>query len=275
MRVLLAVLAAVAGQLTAPPLRAQEDCPTIEFARGEDVTTVGGTVKPDDAACYRLDAGAGESFTLNVIQGDNIVFSIAGVADARDRLTFTAEARSYKIVVGQLMRSVRAEDFEVAIVRSVVAAGNQPRSEPVAIPESVPPDARQKIATDVTEMLKRCRSDWPLYASFHDCQCLAGKFVEARLRNPGQPGDEIGFEIRKECVNPQGIITYMYDYCFKDVSRMSLLQKMKGATERQWATYCRCFADTVARTYASAPDPSYSYIETIGGDAFAACPRPP
>jgi hypothetical protein len=275
MRVRLAILAAVAGQLTALPLSAQQNCPTIEFEHGEDVTTVGGTVKPEDEACYRLEAEAGESFTLNVIQGDNIVFSVAGVADARDRLTFTAESKSYKIVVGQLMRGVDAEAFKVAIVRSVAAAAKEPSHETVAIPGSVPPEMRQKIATDVAEMLKRCRSDWPLYASFHDCQCLAGKFVEARLRDPGQPGEEIGFEIRRECVNPQGIITYMYDYCFKDVSRMNLLQKMKGATERQWASYCKCFAATVAKTYASAPDPSYSYIETIGGDAFAACPRSP
>jgi hypothetical protein len=44
-----------------------------------------------------------------------MVFSVEGVTDAQDKYRFTTEQKTYRITVGQLMRSVTDEPFTFTI----------------------------------------------------------------------------------------------------------------------------------------------------------------
>jgi hypothetical protein len=77
-----------------------------------------GSVLPEETRCYRLDAVEGEKVTVKVLQGKNIVLSLEGLADAQEVLTFTAENMSYRVIVGQLLRSKRPQAFQISITKS-------------------------------------------------------------------------------------------------------------------------------------------------------------
>ena len=55
--------------------------------------------------------------TIKVLHGKNIVFSIEDVVDAQNAFTFTAENMSYRVIVGQLLRSTRSHAFQISIAK--------------------------------------------------------------------------------------------------------------------------------------------------------------
>ena len=91
-----------------------EKCETIRFKRGESSGTVQGMAPPDDVVCYQMTTGAGQTATL-AIRGNNCIFSIDGVVDAQDQYGFTTQKKTYKIKVGQLMRSITSESFSLSV----------------------------------------------------------------------------------------------------------------------------------------------------------------
>ena len=97
---------------------AEEGCIPIQFGDRKDTIVISGSVLPGETHCYRLDAVAGEKVTVKVLHGKNIVFSIEDVADAQDALTFTAVNVSYRLIVGQLLRSKRQHAFQFSIAKS-------------------------------------------------------------------------------------------------------------------------------------------------------------
>ena len=92
-----------------------EACETLQFKRGESSGTVNGLAPPDDLICYQLTTGQGQTATLRVMAGQNIIFSISGVVDAQNSYTFTTEKKTYEITVGQLMRAVTDEPFSLFV----------------------------------------------------------------------------------------------------------------------------------------------------------------
>ena len=94
--------------------RAQENCKPVQFARGQSSATIHGTAPPEDTICYSFAARAGQTARLR-ITGTNMIISVIGVGDARDSWTFTTKARTYRFVVGQLMRSVTPEPYTVTL----------------------------------------------------------------------------------------------------------------------------------------------------------------
>lgn len=95
---------------------AQADpCETIRFKRGESSGTVSGMAPPDDMVCYQMSTGAGQKASV-AITGHNCMFTIEGTsAEARDRYSFTTEKRTYRIMVGQLMRAVTPQPFTLSV----------------------------------------------------------------------------------------------------------------------------------------------------------------
>ncbi len=91
-----------------------EKCETIHFKRGESAGTVHGMALPDNVVCYEMSTGDSQMASL-AITGNNCIFSIDGVVDAQDRYSFTTEKKTYKIRVGQLMRSITPEPFTLTI----------------------------------------------------------------------------------------------------------------------------------------------------------------
>ncbi len=125
---------------------------------------------------------------------------------------------------------------------------------------SLPRDVQDRIRTEADDVQQKCTED-TTYRNYHDCQCLRGKFVAARLANPDKNRLNITFDLRAECANKLGIASYNYDFCFKKASRM--MPSTKNINDAQRADYCRCFADGMAKKYSSAPDPRYSSISNM------------
>ena len=98
--------------------KAEESCLPIEFGDRKDTIVISGSVLPKQTRCYRLD-GEGQKVTVKVLSGKNIFFSIEDVvADAQEAFTFTAENMSYRVIVGQLLRSTRSQAFQISIAKS-------------------------------------------------------------------------------------------------------------------------------------------------------------
>ena len=91
-----------------------ENCETIQFQRGHSSTTIEGVAPPDSTICYQITTAAGQTADI-AISGVNMMFSVEGVIDAQDKYRFTTEKKTYRITVGQLMRSVTDEPFTLNI----------------------------------------------------------------------------------------------------------------------------------------------------------------
>jgi formylglycine-generating enzyme required for sulfatase activity len=124
------LLALLAGMTVRSSSFAQDSCSPVEFPAGRNAVTLNGAVPAEDSICYRLEAEAGQKFTLKVPRGDNTVFSVADIVDAEDHVTFTAAKTRYDIVVAQLMRSTTLQKFRISIKRAKgdrgVAAASAP-----------------------------------------------------------------------------------------------------------------------------------------------------
>jgi hypothetical protein len=133
---------------------------------------------------------------------------------------------------------------------------------------SLPRDAQDRIKAEADDVQQKCTEDLT-YRNYHDCQCLRGKFVAARLADPNKNRLNITFDIRAECVNKPGIASYNYDFCFKQASRM--MPSTRSIDDTQRADYCKCFADRMAEKYSSAPDPRHSTISNMQVDVLNTC----
>ena len=109
----LASLASSCLLIAAGPAQAQS-CQPIQFERGTYSGTVSGTAPPEDVVCYEVSTGAAQRAEVSV-KGRNVIFSIIGVVDAQDRYSFTTEKKTYRILVGQLMRSITDEPFSLTV----------------------------------------------------------------------------------------------------------------------------------------------------------------
>jgi hypothetical protein len=89
-------------------------CETIRFQRGHSSGTVQGVAPPEGFVCYEMTTGAAQTANLRV-EGTNVIFVIDGVVDARDRHSFVTERKTYRVRVGQLMRSVQGVPFTLFV----------------------------------------------------------------------------------------------------------------------------------------------------------------
>jgi hypothetical protein len=108
-------LALAASLACAPPAPAQQNCQRISFARGESSTIITGVAPAEDVLCYEFAAQAGQTATLKVLSGRNVIFSIHGVMDAQNDYSFRTQQKTYKFVVGQMMRSITNEPFRLRV----------------------------------------------------------------------------------------------------------------------------------------------------------------
>lgn len=97
------------------------DCVPVLFGSDQTSADVSGSAPPDDVVCYSLRTVAGQRVNIKVVAGKNIIFSVKGLADARDQYDFVADRSRYEFVVGQLMRAVAPKDFRIRIDITVPA----------------------------------------------------------------------------------------------------------------------------------------------------------
>jgi hypothetical protein len=94
---------------------AADDCKPIRFDANRVSATIHGEAPPEDVVCYTLTTGRGQRAALKVTAGRNTIFSIEGLVDARNAYDFTTEQKTYRILVGQLLRAVAPEAFAISV----------------------------------------------------------------------------------------------------------------------------------------------------------------
>jgi hypothetical protein len=95
--------------------QAAGDCTEIRFAPGATSSEIQGEAPAEGVLCYLMRTGAGQNARIEVLEGSNTIVTVEDVADARANLSFTTEARQYRVYVGQLMRAIEPQPFRVLV----------------------------------------------------------------------------------------------------------------------------------------------------------------
>lgn len=111
----------LAAMAAAPPASAQQGCIQVNLAPGEAETTIFGIAPPSDMLCYMLNVPERQRISVKVTNGKNVIFVIAGVTDANNEFSFMPQRRTFRLEVGQMMRSVTEQPFIIKV--SVAATG--------------------------------------------------------------------------------------------------------------------------------------------------------
>jgi hypothetical protein len=123
--------------LTVVPLgaaHAEGNCPTIEFGSDIPSRIIEGVAPTENRLCYRLETQAGQQVRLQILQGDNVVFTVPNVVEGDDHVSFSATRDHYDISVMQLMRSSGPEPFKLSVQLS-------PTDANAVQPDQAAPDA--------------------------------------------------------------------------------------------------------------------------------------
>lgn len=94
---------------------AQDDCTPIRFEPSTTSAVITGQAPAEDILCYSLTTLSGQTATLELLEGSNVMFGIRGLVEAQDHYSFTTERKTYLIVVSQLMRSVTDQPFRLSL----------------------------------------------------------------------------------------------------------------------------------------------------------------
>lgn len=125
-----------------------------------------------------------------------------------------------------------------------------------------PEDIPEIVWQEMLDVEETCRQNG-FYSSFHDCRCIAIKFLDARLRNdPGRSKDSIFNFVSRECPDEVAIAGFIYSGC-------SDFMKQRAPTK--FSEFCTCTANNVARIYKQNPMPNMRHIENIQREAYVEC----
>src|SRR5690606_20730052 len=95
---------------------AEAPCEIIRFNAGASSATISGSIDPDATACFSFAADNGQTVRIAIQSKDgNTMFSVVGLADARDVYEFNSQKSTYEIFVGQLMKSVTADTYQLTV----------------------------------------------------------------------------------------------------------------------------------------------------------------
>lgn len=91
-------------------------CEVIRFNAEASSATISGSVEPDATSCFSFAADSGQTVRIAIRSKDgNTIFSVVGLADARDIYEFKSQKKTYEIIVGQLMKSATADTYELTL----------------------------------------------------------------------------------------------------------------------------------------------------------------
>lgn len=125
-----------------------------------------------------------------------------------------------------------------------------------------PADIPDILMNEMKEIEKNCRDNY-FYSSFHDCRCIAVKFLDERLKsNPETAQSTIFKRINAQCPDKVAIAGFIYRSCY---------DFMKFHRPQDYVAFCECTARDVAEKYAERPAVNLHYIERLRRNAFKGC----
>jgi hypothetical protein len=163
--------------------------------------------------------------------------------------------------------------------------------------EQLPPQEQQRLGGEATTVYEYCRKK-DTFNSLHDCRCVAGKFIDARVANEqaqktagsGQPLRRqqkwapewekhqtakrdsttdlivIADRVADQCPNKPGAADYGYKQCTR-------MYAFRYSNRDDLETFCTCYADTYAAIYMNNPQSNVSTITGAGTGALTECTK--
>ena len=164
--------------------------------------------------------------------------------------------------------------------------------------EQLPPQEKQRLSGEANTVYEYCRKK-DVFSSLHDCRCVAGKFIDARVADQAKKPTAVAEsqrvqekgattaqdrweQSRKEridntvylvaiadrvadqCPNKPGAADYGYQQCTKTYAyRLQNREDLKA--------FCTCYADTFAAMYMNDPRSQWPNITGIGAGAGLEC----
>lgn len=126
----------------------------------------------------------------------------------------------------------------------------------------LPEDIPEILLREVQDIERNCNYN-TLYAAYHDCRCIAVKFLDARLNsNPDSSRDAVFQKVASQCPNEPGIAGFIYKGC---------VEVMQYARPEDFDKFCKCSANSVARSYTARPNMNVRYIENLRKKAYISC----
>ena len=118
--------------------------------------------------------------------------------------------------------------------------------------DKLPPEMQDELAKEADKVFAECARN-ELFAVYQDCECMAVKFLDARLAaGPDLQMIDLMHDVGKECPNTPAIAGKVFDEC-------NLLQQVYALSDTAREKFCTCYANEVANTYTRRPINSYRY----------------
>lgn len=125
-----------------------------------------------------------------------------------------------------------------------------------------PADIPDILIDEMKEIENSCRSNY-FYSSFHDCRCIAVKFLDARIRNePGVSRDMIFKSVAAQCPDEVSVAGFVYRSCY---------DFMKFHRPYDYREFCTCSARQMAAEYTASPLVNLRYMEQLRKKAYMNC----
>ncbi|MGZ9097548.1 MAG: hypothetical protein ACXW30_04550 [Micavibrio sp.] len=125
-----------------------------------------------------------------------------------------------------------------------------------------PADIPDILMDEMKEIENSCRSNY-FYSSFHDCRCIAVKFLDARIRNePGVSRDMIFKSVAAQCPDEVSVAGFVYRSCY---------DFMKFHRPYDYREFCTCSARQMAAEYTASPLVNLRYMEQLRKKAYLNC----
>lgn len=133
-----------------------------------------------------------------------------------------------------------------------------PSEEQYILPENIP----DILMAEVMDIKNNCDASG-LYATYHDCNCIAVKFLDERLKSdPDTPKERVKKIVENRCPNTPAIAGFMYTSC---------VSFRKRDDPEGYVSFCTCAANEVAKRYSEHPDMNLRYIRRLKKEAFVSC----
>ena len=114
---------------------------------------------------------------------------------------------------------------------------------------------------EMNEIESNCNANF-MYSAFHDCRCIAVKFLDARLESdPNRSKDLVFNAVSNQCPNTPGIAGYIYKSC------ADVLKNERPDHEK----LCECAANQVATGYTQNPIMNIRHIDNLRKRALVDC----
>jgi hypothetical protein len=142
-----------------------------------------------------------------------------------------------------------------------LTSGDGPRRETADIKNINPEDIPQILLDEMKEIEQNCEGNY-FYSSFHDCRCVAVRFLDERLKSdPETPQFIIFKRVNAQCPDKTAIAGFVYRSCY-DMAKID---------RPDYIDFCECVAKEMTEAYAKRPMVNMSYIQDLRKTAFRSC----